>query len=504
MGNFTFLMQGFSTALSIENLLLALFGGFLGILVGAMPGLGSATGISLLLPLTFKMNPISGIIMLAGIYYGNMFGGAYSAILLNIPGDSPAVCTAIDGYPLARKGKSGKALASANTASLIGGILGILFLTIAGPALAEVGLKFGPTEIAALIFFALTSIGWLLGDNPKKCLISTGLGLMLAMIGMDPASGQIRYTFGTFSLLSGLQFVPLVIGMFGFSQVIDCMVRKDEVDTTKLTKISLKESRLDWKELKSIIPVSVRSGLVGNFIGFLPGAGGTTSAFLCYVLEKKIGKRGKYLGTGEITGVAASESANNAASIGSFVPLLGLGIPGSTTSAVLLGALMMWGLKPGPLLFSSEPDFVWALIASMYIGNLLCFLIGMSSIPALSSILKISSKTLAPIIMVICILGSYSASYNIFDVWTMIIAGLLSFYMQTNSFPVAPLLLAFVLGSKLETAIRQAMGISRGDVTIFIRRPISAVILALTLAMVLFPVIRGFISSKKKENTREL
>lgn len=496
------LMFGFQSIFTLNNILMTFVGGFLGIIVGAMPGIGAAAGVALLLPMTFKMNPTTAIIMLAGIYYGDMFGGAYSATLLNIPGDSSAMCTALDGNPLAKKGKAGKALAAGNIASFIGGTIGIIFLTFCGPALAEVGLHFGPAESAALIFFALTSIGWILGDNPLPGLIATGLGLIIATIGADNATGQIRFAFGNYNLYSGVAFIPLIIGMFGFSQIIEMATAKKETDTSKVTKISYKESLLTKDEIKSIIPVSLRSGVLGNLVGFLPGAGGTTAAFLCYILEKKIGKRGKYLGEGEITGVAASESANNAAAVGSFVPLLSLGIPGSSTSAVLLGGLLMWGLHPGPLLFESNAEFVWGLIASMYIGNIVCLIVGMLIIPALVSILKISSKTLIPIITVICVIGSYSCNNNPFDIGVMILSGLAAFYLKKYGFSVAPLLLAFVLSPTLELQMRLALGISQGDASIFITRPISGTIVALTVIMLFSPLIKSVITKIRKGKSK--
>lgn len=502
MNNLQYLLLGFKTILSLNNILMTLVGGILGIIVGALPGIGAAAGVALLLPMTFKMSPTAAIIMLAGIYYGDMFGAAYSAVLLNIPGDSSAMCTALDGNPLAKKGKAGKAIATGNISSFIGGSIGILFLTFLGPVIAEFGLKFSPAESAALIFFALTSIGWILGDNPIPGVIATGLGLLLATIGADNATGQIRFAFGNYNLFSGISFVPLIIGMFGFSQLIEMATAKKDTATSKLTKVSLKDSVLNKDELKSVVPVAIRSGIIGNLVGFLPGAGGTTASFLCYILEKKIGKRGKYLGEGEITGVAASEAANNAAAVGSFAPLLSLGIPGSSTSAVLLGGLLMWGLHPGPLLFESNPNFVWGLIASMYIGNVVCFVIGMLMIPAFVSVLKISSKTLIPIIMVICIIGSYSCNNNPFDIGVMIIAGLIAFYFKKYGIPVAPLLLAFVLSPTLELQLRLALGISQGDATIFITRPISAVIVALTVLMMLSPIIKKVVVKIFKRKQR--
>lgn len=498
MDTINLLIGGLATALSPINLMYAVIGGILGIIVGALPGIGSGTGISLLLPLTFKMNPTSAIIMLAGIYYGNMFGGAYSAILLNIPGDSPAVCTALDGYQLTKKGLGGKALMTANISSFIGGLIGIILLTICGPLLAEIGLKFGPTEIAALIFFALTSIGWLLGEDPLKGLISAGIGILIATIGVDSSTGKFRYFFGNFNLIGGISFVPLVIGMFGFSQIFEMMGSRKETESQEIEKLTIKDSLLSIKELKSIIPTSLRSSIIGNFIGFLPGAGATTASFISYVLEKNVGKRGKHLGTGEITGVAASESANNAASVGSFGPLLSLGLPGSTTSAVLLGGLMMWGLRPGPLLFESNPDFVWGLIGSMYVGNLICLIIGTFLLSFLVSFLNVKKETMVPIVMIICFVGAYSCNNNVFDLIVVIVSGYLAFMLKKYGFPTTPVLLAFVLSPKLELSLRQALGISHGKVNIFFQKPISAVLIVITLFMFTLPMIRRIYAKKKK------
>lgn len=501
MSNWQLLMHGFSVAFSFSNALAAFIGALLGLVVGAMPGIGAAAGVSMLLPMTFKMNPTAGIIMLAGIYYGNMYGGAYSATLLNIPGDTPSVVTAFDGYKLTQKGLAGKSLATGNIASFIGGSIGIIFLTIFGPLLAEVGLKFGPAEVAALIFLALTSIGWLLGDDPVKGLVAACLGILISTIGIDGASGASRYTFGSLSLIGGVTFVPLVIGMFGFSQVIEMMADKTELSLDGVKKLSLRDSLLTKEELKEIWWPSVRSGVLGNFIGFLPGAGATTGSFLAYILEKRIGKKRHLLGTGEITGVAVSESANNAGAVGSFAPMLSLGIPGSSTSAVLLGGLMMWGLRPGPLLFESNPDFVWGLISSMYFGNLLCFVAGMAVLPFLVSFLKISKRVMIPIIMVICLVGSYAVGNSIFDMGTMIAAGVGAYYLKKYGFPSSPVLLAFVLAPTLETSMRQALSLSKGNPMVFLQKPISAVILFLTLVLLLIPVLQYVVATIRKRQT---
>ncbi|MEA5032907.1 MAG: tripartite tricarboxylate transporter permease [Sphaerochaeta sp.] len=498
MNNFELLFQGFAVALALPNLIAALLGGILGIVVGAMPGIGAVTGVSLLLPMTFKLNPTTGIIMLAGIYYGNMYGGAYSATLMNIPGDSPAVMTALDGYELTKQGKPGKSLFAGNIASFIGGSIGIIFLTIFGPLLAEVGLKFGPAEVAALIFLALTSIGWLLGDDPVKGLIASGIGVLLSTIGIDGASGLPRFSFGNMNLISGISFIPLVIGMFGFSQVMEMMQPKSDAHIEPVKQLTLRESMLDRSEMKRIFMPSVRSALLGNFIGFLPGAGGTTGSFLAYVMEKKIGKNRDQMGKGAIEGVAASEAANNAAAVGAFVPLLSLGIPGSATTAVLLGGLMMWGLRPGPLLFASDPTFVWGLISSMYIGNIVCLIAGMAIIPFLMSFLKIPTKIMAPIIVIICIVGSYSVNNNMFDVWFMIFAGIGAFYLKKQAFPIPPVLLAFVLAPRFEISVRQALSISNGNAMVFLQKPISLGLLLFTTALLLAPLVMKLIAKLKK------
>ena len=327
------LLEGFGNALTPENILMTAGGGILGILVGAMPGIGSLLGCALLLPLTFKMDPTSAIIMLAAIYYGNMYGGGYSAILLNIPGDSPAIMTAMDGYPLMRKGYPGKALFTTNMASFCGGTIGILILTFLGVGLADIGLLFGPSEMVAVMVLSLSSISWLLGDSPTKGLISTMLGIMIATIGTDGATGMPRFTFGNISLLSGVLLVPLVIGVFGFSQVMQ-MSHAKETDYTELksTKLRIRDAVITKKEAKYCAPIVLRSGVVGTVVGILPGSGATIAAFLCYLMNKKVSKRGKEFGTGIPDGIAASEAANNAAAAGAFAPLLALGIPGSGTA----------------------------------------------------------------------------------------------------------------------------------------------------------------------------
>ena len=494
------LLNGFSTALTFQNILAAIIGAVVGIVIGAIPGLGSVTGVALLLPLTFSLEPVTGIIMLAGIYYGGMYGGSYSAILINIPGDSPAVTTALDGYPMALNGKAGKALFVANMSSFIGGTIGIIILTFMGPLLAQIGLAFGPAEIAVLILLALCSVGWLLGENPRKGVITTMIGILLATIGVDLVSGSERFTFGSENLLSGLSFIPLVIGMFGFSQILEMVTEKIK-GSDMTSKVTLKESLLNKGEMKHMLPTSIRSGILGNFVGILPGAGATTGSLLSYIFEKRVGRNKKEMGKGAIEGVAASESANNAAAVGSFAPLLSLGIPGSGTSAVLLGGLMMWGLQPGPLLFEQNPGFVWGLISSMYIGNLLTVIAALLIIPFLMNIIRIPTAIMIPIITVICFVGAYSFQNSMFDVWVMIVTGIIAYWLKSQDYPIAPLLLSFVLTPRLEQAARQAMNISGGDVGIFVSSPISISLLLLIVVFILSPLIMKLF--KKKSNVKE-
>lgn len=502
MENFALLFEGFSVALTVSNLAAAFAGAFLGLIVGAMPGIGSLAGTALLLPLTFGMEPTTAIIMLGALYFSNMYGGAFSAILLNIPGDSPAIMTALDGYQMTKKGEAGKALFSANIASFIGGTIGIFLLTLLGPLLAKIGLQFGPAEIVSLLLFALTSIGWMLGDDPKKGLVTTSLGILVALVGMDPTRGLARFTFGNINMLGGFNFIPLVIGMFGFSQVMEMMSNRQDFSFLGGTSLTIKESLLTKKEIISILPTSIRGGIIGTFTGILPGAGATIASFISYTVNQRVDKNGKKFGSGVLQGVAASESANNSAAAGAFAPLLSLGIPGSGTAAVLLGGLLMWGLKPGPQLFVEEPDFVWGLIASMYIANLICIIIATGVIPFLVKILTVPVAIMSPIIMTLCIVGSYSVNNNIFDVYVMLIAGVVAYLFKANNYPASPFLLAFVLTQRLEQSFVQAFQISGGKVSIFFTKPISLALLIAMLMFMILPVLVKKIYSinQKKKN----
>ena len=502
MENLQLLLHGFTVALTVENIGAALLGSILGLIVGAMPGIGSLAGVALLLPLTYKFNPTTAIIMLGALYYSNMYGGSFSAILLNIPGDSPAIMTALDGYPMATKKKRpGQALMTANTASCIGGTIGMIILTFTGPALANVGLKFGPSEMTALLLIAMTSISWLVGENPVKGVVITMLGILLASMGMDTLSGAPRYDFGSMYLLGGIPFTPYIIGTVGFSQVISLVMERSSDASRKdvgkgMGKLSIRNSLLTGHDYKRLLPPAVRSGVMGTFIGVLPGAGATTGAFMGYAVQKKF-KSEEELGTGALEGIAASEAANNAAAAGAFAPLLALGIPGSGTGAVLLGGLMMWGLNPGPLLFTNEPDFTWGLIASLFVSNLITLAIALAVIPFLLKILSVPIKYMIPCITCICVVGSYSSSYSMYGVLVMLLSGILGYFLNKNNYPTAPMLLSFVLAPLLESNMRKAFIISGGSLNIFFTRPITCVLMIIFLFMIFAPVIKAFMKKSK-------
>jgi len=497
MSNFALLLRGFSVVFTLENMLAAMAGAILGLIVGAMPGIGSLAGCALLLPLTYKFNPTTAIIMLGAIYYSNMYGGSFSAILLNIPGDSPAICTALDGYPMATKRKRpGQALMTADMASFFGGTIGIIILTILGPALANVGLKFGPSEMTALLLIAMTSISWLVGENPIKGVIITIFGILMASIGMDTLSGSPRYDFNSMHLLGGIPFTPFIIGTIGFAQVISLsMDRHKETKTDQKFNLSIRNSMLTGHDLKRLLPPAVRSGLLGTFVGVLPGAGATTGAFMGYSMNKHFKSEDEF-GTGAIEGIAASEAANNAAAAGAFAPLLALGIPGSGTGAVLLGGLMMWGLNPGPLLFTEQPDFTWGLIASLFVSNIFALLVAVAVIPFLIRILTVPIKYLIPIIIVVCCVGSFSSSYSMYGVIVMFLSGCFAYLLVKNGYPSSPMILSFVLASLLESNMRKAFIISGGSISIFFTRPITLVLMIIFFTFIAVPTVKALLKKK--------
>jgi putative tricarboxylic transport membrane protein len=490
MGFLDNLLLGFSIALSPFNLVMALFGVTVGTLIGALPGIGPVSGVALLLPLTFGMDPTSGIIMLAGIYYGSQYGGTITSVLLNTPGESASVVTCIDGYQMALQGRAGPALGVAAIGSFVAGTFGTILLMLMSPMLARWALSFGPPETFALMLLGLTTVTGLTGDNALKGYISMVFGLMLSMAGIDIISGDARYTGGIAEMLDGVDFLPVAIGLFGMGEVLAGAEQTTDRGLLR-ARYRLRDvmlSAADWARSRWAI---ARGTVLGFLIGTLPGAGTTIASFLAYTVEKKVSRYRHEFGRGAIEGVAGPESANNAASAGAMVPLLTLGIPSSGTTAILLGGFMMWGLRPGPLLFEKNPDFVWGLIASMYIGNAMLLVLNMAFIPVFVWALRIPYNVLMPLIVVFCITGAYSLNNKVWDVGQMLVFGALGYLMKKLDYSPAALTLALVLGPLAERALRQSLIISDTGVGIFFTRPIAAVLTSLALLAVAVPVVRA-------------
>jgi len=480
---------GFSIALTFNNILYCLFGVFFGQIIGVLPGIGAPTAIALLLPLTFKANPTSALIMFAGIYYGVAYGGTITSVLINVPGESSTVMTCLDGYQMALKGRAGPALSVAAIGSWIAGTASVVLLMAFAPALAKFALRFGPSEyfaLAAMAFGLLTVFG---GEHPVKIIISTLIGLMIATIGLDVVSGLPRFTFGVPQLLGGFDFIVVICGIFGVAEIFNSLEEPEEGELIK-SKLRLRDVFLTWEDWVASRWAIVRGGIIGFFTGMIPAGGITTASFLAYLAEKRVSKHPERFGHGAIEGVAAPESANNAASISGFAPLLALGIPGSPTTAVMLAGFMMWGIRPGPLLFQQKPDMVWGLISSMYIGNLILLFMNIFMIPAFVMILRLPYTILMGFIVVFASVGAFSVNNNLFDVWMMLGFGVLGYIMKKLDYPIVPLVLAMVLGRLAEDSLRRALTISGGSLSIFFTRPISALFLGAAILAYLTPVIR--------------
>ena len=491
------LYTGFTIALTWTNIFYCLVGVFFGQIVGVLPGIGAPTAIALLLPLTFTVNPTSALIMFAGIYYGVAYGGTITSVLINVPGESSTVMTCLDGYQMALKGRAGAALSIAAIGSWIAGTGSVIILMTFAPALAKFALRFGPSEyfaLAAMAFGLLTVFG---GGQPIKTVISTLIGLLLATIGLDIVSGLPRFAFGMPQLLGGIDFIVIICGIFGVAEVFNSIEEPEEGELIK-QKMRLRDLFLTWEEWVASRWAIVRGSVIGFFIGMIPAGGITTASFLAYLAEKRYSKHPERFGTGAIEGVAAPESANNAASISGFAPLLALGIPGSPTTAVMLAGFMMWGIRPGPLLFQTKPDLVWGLIASMYIGNFLLLLMNIFLIPPFVAILRLPYTIIMGFIVIFASVGAYSVNNNIFDVWMMLGFGVLGYVMKKLEYPIVPLVLALVLGRLAENSLRQALMISGGSLSIFFTRPISAIFIAAAILAYLTPVIRWALKSFRR------
>ena len=474
------------------NLLMILIGCVVGLFIGAMPGLGSVNGVAILLPITFLVPPNAAIMFLAAIYYGAMYGGAISSITLGIPGASTAVATVFDGRPLAISGKADQALTAAAIASFVGGTVSVVLFTLFAPPLAEFALKFGPPEEFALMVLAFATFIGLGGDDIPKTIFSILIGLVLATIGLDIISGRPRLIFFDISgFLHGINFLVLAIGIYGIGEMLWTLEQTEGNVIVHKVNMSWRGFLKNLGHIKYYIKTTVLGSALGYFVGTLPAAGATPASLMSYGLAKTFSKDPDSFGKGNVAGVAAPEAANNAASTGSMLPMITLGIPGSPTTAILLGGMIIWGLRPGPLLFTEHPDFVWGLIGSLYVANAFTVLINLAFIPLFVRVLTMPFTVLAPIIFVLCVVGGYAPSQTMHDVWLMLLFGVAGYLLRKLNYPVAPAVLAIVLGPLAEQSFRQSLLSSQGEVLIFFERPISATCIAIAAALVLYPILRG-------------
>ncbi|AMD02738.1 MULTISPECIES: tripartite tricarboxylate transporter permease [Halomonas] len=493
------LMYGFGIALEPMNIAYVFAGVFAGTIIGMLPGLGPISALALMIPITFAMEPSSGLILMAGVYYGAIFGGSSSSILLNAPGVAGTVATSFDGYPMAKQGLAGKALAIAAYASFVGGTISIVFLMLVAPMLSKVAVSFGPAEYFSLMVLGLTAVVSLSDKSLVKGLIAAVIGVMISIMGIDLQTGTERFTFGTAHLLDGIDFLVVALGIFALAEVFYMLLRGGGGKEQPRNAIgSLKLSR---SEVREIAPPIARSSVLGFFTGVLPGAGATIGSFLGYSMEKRLAKDGDTFGKGNIKGVAAPEAANNAACTGSFVPLLTLGVPGSGTTAVLLGALLVMGVSPGPAMLVDRPDVFWGVIASMYIGNIFLLVLNLPLIPYIAKILEMPRPLLLALILIFCMVGVYGMSFSVFDLLLLLGFGLVGLGMRLFGFPAAPLILALILGAIMEESMRRALQISGGDWMIFIDKPISMWLLIIAALSLLLPVVKQGLAKARRART---
>jgi putative tricarboxylic transport membrane protein len=479
--------SGFAVALTPWNLVYAFLGAFIGTAIGVLPGLGPPATIALLLPVTYGMDPVSAVIMLAGIFYGAQYGGSTTSILLNIPGEASSVVTCLDGYQMARQGRAGRALGISAIGSFIGATISIVLMSMVSPTLASLALKFGPAEYSSLVLVGLLMSVYLGGDSVLKGILMLMLGLVLAIVGLDPVHGAPRFTFGITRMLDGIDFVVAAMGLYGIAEVLTNLEAPEVRDVYKSSIKGILPNVADWK--KSWLPM-LRGSFLGFFVGVLPGGGATISSFVAYAIEKKVSRHPGEFGKGAIEGVASPESANNAASQSSFIPLLTLGIPGNASIAMIFMALMIHGILPGPMLLVERPNLFWGVIASMYIGNLMLLALNLPLIGFWTRLLRVPYPFLAVVIVIICIVGAYSIKNSAFEVGMMTVFGLLGYFLRKGGFPAAPLVLAMILGKILERSVQQSMTISGADPMIFIEKPISAILLAVGVLILLTPLFK--------------
>ncbi|MGI6782913.1 MAG: tripartite tricarboxylate transporter permease [Aminivibrio sp.] len=485
---FSNLALGFSTALSAYNVMWVFIGGLLGTIVGMLPGLGPATGVAILIPITFGMNPATALITMCAVYYGAMFGGSRASIMINVPGDASAIVSCFDGYPMTKKGKAGTALAISAIASFIGGIIGMLFLIFLTGPIAAAALKFGPVEMFSLMLFALVATITLAEGSLLKGVIAMGIGFMLSTVGIDALTGQLRFTYGVEELQDGIDFLVVMIGVYAVCEVFRNY--KSINEQHKLDAASIGKVRVSWADFKKTIMPMVRSTPLGFFVGVLPGMGASIATFMAYAMEKNLSKTPEEFGKGAIEGLAAPEAANNACACGAMVPLLTLGIPGSGTTAVMLGALMMLGVKPGPILFSQFPEIAWGVIASMLLGNVLLIVINLPLAIPLVKLLKIPQRIMLPLILGMAFMGTYFLNYSSFDFILVMVFGIGGYIFSKLEIPLPPLVLALILGGTTEQSFRNAMTLSNGSPAIFFSKPISAVLIGLAAISLAYSLLK--------------
>ena len=491
----TNLGQGFGIALSPWNLIFCAIGSIIGTAIGVLPGLGPPATVALLLPITYKMEPASAIIMLAGIFYGAMYGGSTTSILLNIPGEAASVVTCLDGYKMARQGRAGAALGISAMGSFIAGTVSVFGMSLVAPSLASFALKFGPPEYFSLVLLGLLMAVYLSEESVVKGLAMAGVGLLLGTVGIDPVLGATRFTFGLSRLLDGFDFVVVAMGLFGISEVLINLEAPEIRDVFKTTFKGLLPTLEDWRRCWASV---ARGSILGFFIGVLPGGGAIISSFISYAVEKRVSKHPEQFGKGAIEGVAGPESANNAASTSSFIPLLTLGIPGNATIAMIFVALMIHGIRPGPLLLQEYPQLFWGVLCSMYIGNIMLLALNLPLIGMWVRLLTVPYHYLAVVVVIVCVIGAYSVKSAAFDVGSMVAFGVVGYLMRKGGFPAAPLILAMILGPILERSMQQSLISSGGSPMIFIDKPISAVLLAVAAFLMLTPIFKKMWGGRKK------
>ncbi|MDD3344141.1 MAG: tripartite tricarboxylate transporter permease [Sulfurospirillaceae bacterium] len=491
----TLLGHGFGTVFQPINLFLVFLGSILGTLFGALPGLGPINGVAILLPICYTLGlPVeSSLILLSGIYYGAEFGGRISSILLNVPGDAGAVFTTLDGYPLAQKGLAGPALALSGVASFIGGTIAIVGLTFFAPLLATFAIDFGPSEYFVLMVFAFATVSALMGSNPVKSLVGVAIGWMIGIVGVDSTTGVMRFSFGEAELYDGFEFLTVIVGFFAVSEIL-LMLEHHSSEHFAMPKIT--RIYVTFKEILYCKWTILRSSVIGFVVGVLPGTGASIASAVSYTLEQKLVDKEGTFGTGDMRGLAAPESANNACAGGALVPMLTLGVPGSATTAVLLGALMLYNINPGPMLFVDQPVLVWGLIASMYVGNIMLLVINFPLVRVFTKILQVPYWLLVPSVIVLAFVGVYSVNSSTFSLGMATLLGVLGYFLRKLHYPMAPVILGFVLCEIMEDNLRRAFAMSGGEADIFFKGSINITLWILTLAIFFVPMISKFISKK--------